>query len=430
MRPLGASDECGWNKQFYPAPACARKLANGAWGILGLSSTPGDTQVMQETAHGRRTELCFVAPKAYGLLSGDTRVRHIGGAEVQQCLVARGLAQRGRAVAMVTFDVGQADGRICDGVLALRSFRERSGLPVLRFFWPRLTRLWAAMRRADAFAYYQRTSDSLTGLVAAFSRFHRRRFVFSVGEDGDCLPSLPNCRARRERALYRWGLRRADAVVVQTRSQGQMLREHFGRRSILIRSAAPDPGEPSPVRDGPRSRLLWVGRVAPQKRPELLLELARLCPDTDFDVVGGQSSGEPEAAFAAAAAGVPNVHVHGFVHHGELGAFYDRAAALVCTSAREGFPNAFIEAWSRGRPVLTVVDPDGVVRSEGVGVVAEGVEGLADAVRCRAGRREEWIGMERRARAYYVREHRPARILDDYEAFLTALGRQADTCNR
>ncbi|HXY39551.1 MAG TPA: glycosyltransferase family 4 protein [Vicinamibacteria bacterium] len=371
-----------------------------------------------------------MAPKAYGLLSGDTRALHIGGAEVQQCLIARGLAGRGHAVAMVTLDVGQADGRSCDGVLAFRSYRLGDGLPGLRFFWPRMMRLWTAMERADATTYYQRTSDSLTGLVAAFCRVRRRRFVFSVGEDGDCLPSLPNCATRRERTLYRWGLGRADVVVAQTRGQAQMLREHFGRTSVLIRSAAPDPGEPSVIPDGDRPRFVWVGRLAAQKRPEMLLELARRCPDADFDVVGARSSGEPAAAFAAAAAEVSNVHVHGFVQHAEVGLFYDRATALLCTSAREGFPNTFLEAWSRGRPVLTTVDPDGVVAREGVGLVAENVEGLEDAVHCYGTRREQWRAMARRARAYYLREHRPARILDDYESLLKAVGPPGDPCSR
>jgi glycosyltransferase involved in cell wall biosynthesis len=373
--------------------------------------------------HGRRpgAELCFVSPKAFGLLSGAAHVRHIGGAEVQQCLVARGLAGRGRGVSMVTFDVGQADGGVHGGVRVFRSHRERAGLPGLRFLWPRLTHTWASMRRADSAAYYQRTSDSLTGVVAAFCRLRGRRFVFSVGEDGDCVPALPNCRTARERVLYRYGLRRADVVVAQTRWQQEALQRNFGRASILIRSAAPDPGGPRPLPPGPPPRVLWAGRLAPQKRPELLLELARRCPGVDFDVVGAPPSGAAAHEFDAAARALPNVRLHGFVPHRELGDFYDRAVALVCTSVREGFPNTFLEAWSRGRPVVTTVDPDRVVREEDVGLVAEGVEDLAEAVLCFSRQGDEWAARARRARAYYLREHRPERVLDLYEALLDSL---------
>jgi glycosyltransferase involved in cell wall biosynthesis len=340
---------------------------------------------------------------------------------VQQCLLARGLAARGRSTAMVTLDVGQPPEMVFDGVRVVRSHREDAGLPGLRFLWPRLTGPWAAMRRADAAVYYQRTSDSLTGLVAAFCRRHGRRFVFAVGEDGDCLPSLPNCRTARERTLYRYGLRRADVVVVQSRWQSEALARNFGTESVLIRSAAPDPGEPPPApRDG-RPRFLWAGRFAPQKRPQVLVEVARLCPEADFDVVGGESSGAPDPAMQDAARDLPNLRLHGFVPNREMGPLYDRALALLCTSLREGFPNTFLEAWSRARPVVTTVDPDGVIAKENIGVVAPEAGALARAVRTIAARRESWAEMAERARRYYLREHRPERVLARYEALLDGL---------
>jgi len=332
---------------------------------------------------------------------------------------------------MITLDEGQEREQSLSGVLAIRSYRDSSGLPGLRFVWPRITHAWGAMRRANASVYYQRTSDSLTGIVAAFCRSHGRRFVFSVGEDGDCLPSLPNCPTRRERALYRWGLKRADVVLAQTRWQQAALARHFDVRSILVRSAGPDPGEPAPLpRDG-RPRMLWVGRLAPQKRPDLLLEVARRCPETEFDAVGAAHSGALAESFAAAASAFKNVHLHGFVPHARLGAYYDHSAGLICTSAREGFPNTFIEAWSRGRPVLTLVDPDDIVRDEGVGVVAEDAERLGEAVRRIDPRSDEWTAMARRARAYYLREHRPEGIIDAYERLLRTLVAPGDArCSR
>lgn len=370
---------------------------------------------------GQKPSLCFVALQAYGVLTGDERAGHIGGAEVQQCLIARGLARRGYTVSMVTQDEGQPDGRVHGGVRALRSYRPQAGLHGLRFFWPRITRTWAAMRRADASIYYQRTSDSVTGVVAAFCRRHRRRFVFSVGANEDCITSLPNCSTRRERLLYIYGLRHADVVVAQTPWQRDALARNLGRSSLLIRSTAPDPGEPSPPPADASPRFLWAGRLAPRKRPELFLEIARLCPGADFDLVGSTPEEEQLQTVKKATAGIPNIRLHGFVPHGELGAFYSRARALVCTSLNEGFPNTFLEAWSRGRPVVTTTDPGDVVRSERIGLVANDVEALVAAVRLVAERKDEWVEMAARARAYYLREHHPERILDEYEALLRTL---------
>src|SRR5438552_2618784 len=127
--------------------------------------------------------VCFVAPRALGAISGLDAARHIGGAEVQQSLVARGLAERGISVCFVTLDYGQPDGQVFKGIQVFRAYREDAGIPGLRFIHPRMTAVWSAMRRANADVYIQRTSDPLTGVVAAFCRRHSRRFVFCLGGD-------------------------------------------------------------------------------------------------------------------------------------------------------------------------------------------------------------------------------------------------------
>jgi glycosyltransferase involved in cell wall biosynthesis len=81
--------------------------------------------------------------------------------------------------------------------------------------------------------------------------------------------------------------------------------------------------------------------------------------------------------------------------------------------------------------VVTTVDPDDVVRSEGLGLVARGVDELAEAIERVSRRGDEWDDMARRARARYEREHRLDRLLDRYESLLGALTPgAAGTCSR
>lgn len=326
-------------------------------------------------------------------------------------------------MSMVTLDHGQPDGRRIDGISVYKSYRPDAGVPGIRFVTPRITRLWAAMSRADADVYYQRTSDSISGVVSAFCRVKHRHFIFALGATADCQPSLPNCPTVRERLFYLFGLRRADRVIAQTEWQCEQLRQNFGVEASVVRGTAADPGEPAIERGvaSSRRRFLWVGRFCREKRPELIVELARRCVFAEFQIIGGGGRGDDTLNMERLCQGVPNLHLQGYIPHDCIGQFYAAADALVCTSETEGFPNTFLEAWSRGVPVVTTFDPDGTVASHGVGIFAPDVSALAYAVERIATDACLRNTLARNAREYYRIQHAPMVVLDQFENILRAL---------
>jgi len=117
----------------------------------------------------------------------------------------------------------------------------------------------------------------------------------------------------------------------------------------------------------------------------------------------------------AAAAQVPNLDFRGFVPPNEVDRYYARAALLVCTSTVEGFPNTFLHAWGRGKPVVSTYDPGDIIRKQDFGLTASSVGEVADAIRGLWGapQRSEEIG--RRANRYVQEHHHPDVIIGQLE---------------
>lgn len=380
-----------------------------------------------------RPSVCFVSLNNYGMLSGEPHISHIGGAEVQQMHLARGLIARGYPVCFVTLDHGQPDGTELDGIRVFKAYATDAGLPGIRFFHPRLSGLWNAMRRSNAVVYYQRMAEETTGIVAAFCRRHHRRFIFSCANDWDCLLDPPHMPRRLDRVLFRYGLRRADGVIAQTCVQQRSLSENFGVRSTVIPNCSSVRTETAAGQrcdsDVPPTNLLWVGRFSEQKRLDMLLDIAQECDDKTFEIVGdGNSGSEYVRRLRERANALANVRLCGYVPHAEMSSYYRRAAALVCTSLAEGFPNIFLEAWSHGVPVISTFDPDDLVDRNGLGVVVPNAPSMITAIRHMFDEPAAWRRMCVAAKQYYYKNHTVDAVLPQLEqVFRDACGLSASS---
>ena len=364
------------------------------------------------TSRGR---VCFHAPYLYPLFSRGA-IRFTGGAEVQQALLLRGLAGRGFEVLVVTCDFGQPRELTVDGVRLLRSYPPHGGIPVLRFFHPRLSRALRALAAADAEVYYARGAGVAAGEAFEVARWKRAAFVLGTAHDLDARRDLPLERSLRDRAWTRRALRGADAIVAQTELQRALYAAEFGRESEVIPNLVEtavqpaDPGQPGAV--------VWLGTYKRSKRPEWFLELARRLPDQRF-VMCGVLPVPPDTPVAweaaqAAARACPNLEVRGFVDHQQLGELFQHAALFVHTSPAEGFSNTLLEAWAHGLPAIAAVDPDGLIAREGLGEVVGSPEALERAVRGWMADPARRRAAGARARAVVLAGHAPEAVLERF----------------
>jgi glycosyltransferase involved in cell wall biosynthesis len=102
------------------------------------------------------------------------------------------------------------------------------------------------------------------------------------------------------------------------------------------------------------SYLLFVGRLVPEKAPDLLIRaFRRIEDDLRLVIVGGSSFTDNYAdSLRRLAAADPRVMFTGYLHGALLEELYSNAAAFVLPSRLEGFPLTLLEAASYGTPVV------------------------------------------------------------------------------
>ncbi len=354
-------------------------------------------------------KVCFFSPAAYSyFISGGLSLA--GGAELQQVLIAEQMVKHGIDVSFIVGDFGQPDAEIIDGITLIKSFEPDKGNRKLRFV-PDMIKIRRAMQVADADIYNQRSTSFFTGQLLHFARRLGKRFTFSLGIDYNCYPDCSGLLPPIMAPLYRYGINHSDAVIAQTRKQMELLKENFGRDSVLIRNginippagdirSLDDPGDEMP-------EFLWVGSIRRRKRPELFIELARRVKDASFTMVGGKGIDNAfHDEIRGLAGSVPNLTFLGFIPPSEISQYYRRAYALINTSNLEGFPNTYLHSWSYGVPTITMeIDPDSIIEDNRIGYVSGSFEGLVESTIHLCGAPDERAGMSGRARRYVVENH-------------------------
>jgi glycosyltransferase involved in cell wall biosynthesis len=211
-------------------------------------------------------------------------------------------------------------------------------------------------------------------------------------------------------------------VIVQTVTQQTMMAKHFRVAATVIPMPAPGPADADYQAPTPAARrVLWVGRICMVKRPDRLVEIARACPELQFEVAGPVYDDACSRTAAAAAGALPNVSLLGAVAREQMDSLYRNASLLCCTSDYEGFPNTFLEAWSHGLPVVSTVDPDGVIEQRNLGRVASDTTTLVSAIRTLHGDPAAYAASSRAAREYFRAHHAMDAVMPLFEDVFASL---------
>lgn len=364
--------------------------------------------------------ICFVAPAIFPLMQADSSIQQIGGAELQQSIVATALASRGHDVSIVCMDHGQEDGLVLRGVEVRSSHSPSAGFPVLRFLHPRLTSTWRAMRRANADIYYQRAAGALTGFVTAFCKRNDKISVFGGAGDPDFEKNSSRIRYKRDKLIYEYGLRNVDQILVQNREQARLCQENFGRQSTIVQNCY---RLDNPARSDANGYILWVSTIRKLKNPGAFLALARKCPNFEFKMIGGMGYGDEELyrSVEFEARSLPNLEFVGFLPLDKVEPYFDGARLFVNTSDSEGFPNTFLQSWSRRIPTLSFVDCGARKDGRPVGSIAQSADKLFELTQLMMCDDHQWRAAGAIAREYFEENNSLEIVVDQYETIFRNL---------
>lgn len=121
--------------------------------------------------------------------------------------------------------------------------------------------------------------------------------------------------------------------------------------------------------EAPIPTVLVLGRLAAEKRPWLISDIARNLPDVMFRVAGG---GDVDLLGPVP----PNIELLGHLDASAKSLELQRSWVLLNTSVNEGLPISFIEALMAGVPLISTVNPDGVTSRFGSHIESVAGRGL------------------------------------------------------
>ena len=343
-------------------------------------------------------KICFVMLEA-GPVFKPGEKESVGGAEFQSYLIGKKLKELGFHVSFLIKDSNQKT-EILDGIKLVK-------VPYSRFNF--LFVFWK-MLKINADVYYQRTGGFITGLVGLVCWVRRKRFVFHVSNIEQCHQGYPKEKSFLVKWFYRFGIKRANTIIVQTEDQKKELYKNFKLKSIVLPNVIDIPKVSETKK---QDFVLWVGSLQKRKRPELFWKLAESLPGYKFYMIGGKEASDLGLEIPR----FSNFKFLGFVPLSRIDYYFRNAAVFVNTSLpdKEGFPNTYLQAWSNFTPVVTLeFDPDEIICRYKLGFHSKTFGRLVKDVGLLMKNKKKREGLGRNGRKYVEKNHNINNFIKNY----------------
>ncbi len=195
------------------------------------------------------------------------------------------------------------------------------------------------------------------------------------------VPGTANVRNPLNRKLYEWSLRwHIDYFVTQNQYQAATLKSNYGKDSLTLLNIWDTESPDTAGHNEKKYDVIWVSNFRRLKRAEWIIEAAKELPQYRFAIIGGPNDKAYYDEIASAANDFSNIDFLGIKTLCETTRIISQSRILACTSEYEGFPNTFLQAWAAQVPVVSTVDPSGIVMANNLGNIVTTLQEFIDCL--------------------------------------------------
>lgn len=241
-------------------------------------------------------------------------------------------------------------------------------------------------------------------ILSRLSSLMKIKLVFFGASDVNFIKGKEGIAGREyNKKLFRKGLEKIAKVVVQNKEQALCLYQNYKKDSITI----PNIWLPKKTNVKSHENVIWVGNFRALKRPEWFLSLANNFPQEQFIIAGYPLDVNLYDNCKLIADSISNISFLGPVTFEESEKLFEKAKVLICTSEYEGFPNTFLQAWSRNIPIIATVNPNNLLSQKRLGVLVKNEVELKQSLKDFLNKKDCRTEMKQNISDYFEKNHNP-----------------------
>ena len=168
------------------------------------------------------------------------------------------------------------------------------------------------------------------------------------------------------------GMKGADIIINQTLQQKASTKNNLNKEGIVIPNYFPHTS--IEYIKNKENKILWLASLSANKQPEKFISLIEELDLNGWKVLlAGDTCNEDYRQRIKQECKKKSIQFFGNVKFVDSNKLYQQTRLYICTSVKEGFPNAYIQSWLSGNPVLSLNhDPNGWFEEYEVGYCFNG----------------------------------------------------------